>query len=157
MVSIVSQNRFVSTEIGCQFASIQPTSTTDITGYLVRLTNAHKQSELELLLSSNNNLFLDELEENTAYTVEIRARNRHGLGPTSSIYVFQTTSCTGKWMDQYFLCPVVLTCNPCLQADEKTNLGLTAAVATLAALCIILLILTTYLFYRLRHVMYVFT
>ncbi|XP_062500444.1 uncharacterized protein LOC134177682 [Corticium candelabrum] len=130
VVSVVSQNRFVSTEIGCQFASIQPTSTTDITGYLVRLTNAHKQSELELSLSSNNNLFLDELEENTAYTVEIRGRNRHGLGPTSSIYVFQTTSCT----------------------DEKTNLRLTAAVATLSALCIILLMLAAYLFYRSRHV-----
>ena len=88
VVSIVLQNRFVSTEIDCQFASIQPTSTTDITEYLVQLTNVRKQSELELLLSSNCNLFLDELEENTAYTVEIRARNRHGLGPTSSIDIF---------------------------------------------------------------------
>ena len=121
VVSVVSQNRFVSTEIGCQFAWIQPTSTTDITGYLVRLTNAHKQSELELSLSSNNNLFLDELEENTAYTVEIRGRNRHGLGPTSSIYVFQTTSCTGKWMDQYvYVLLFLLAILVCKQMRRQT-------------------------------------
>ena len=119
MVSIVSQNRFVSTEIGCQFALIQPTSTTDITEYLVQLTNVRKQSELELSLISNNNPFLDELEENTAYKVEIRGRNRHGLGPTSSIYVFQAISCAGKCMDQYLPCPVALTYNPCCKQMRR--------------------------------------
>ncbi|XP_062500440.1 tyrosine-protein phosphatase Lar-like [Corticium candelabrum] len=42
-------------------------------------------------------------------------------------------------------------------ADEKTNLTLTPAVATLAVFSIILLVLAAYFLYQWRHVMYVFT
>ena len=44
-----------------------------------------------------------------------------------------------------------------LNADEKTNLKLTPAVATLAVFSIILLVLAAYFLYQWRHVMYEFT
>ena len=93
--------RFGSTEIQCKSANLHfplpDNGGADINAYSVSLTDIRRGATTEFLSVSNNNtrIYVDHLKENTAYTLQIRGRNKYGLGPSSDVLLFQTANCEG--------------------------------------------------------------
>ncbi|XP_062521097.1 protein delta homolog 1-like, partial [Corticium candelabrum] len=129
---------FISTKIGCNSSFIQPTSritydkTADIIGYSVQLTSIHGQINLEFLLNNNtDHVFLEELQQDTLYTFQIRPRSINGLGIASSSHMLR-----------------------CENKETNVRLPITATVATatlVISISVILLVLAACYFYRGRR------
>ena len=90
---------FVESEIGCQTATIPFEFPDDrdsgIVGYTVKVASVDTEMELEVSPVNETEITLDGLNENTAHTLQIKARNKYGYGPGSKTYTFQTTECIG--------------------------------------------------------------